>query len=117
MFEYSSEELNDIVADMKEANNTIYKYLFTKGFGSKCHAFLEFCGLMSKFTDLCRVAAEQGIEFPNANTHSGVAMPVDEHHIRYLAEKFDCIYGPFFKGNPELAWIFAEKALGLKRPR
>jgi hypothetical protein len=103
----------EVAQRMAEANEKVYWYLFVMGFGSDCHAFLEFCGLMSKYQQLCRKAAEAGIDFRHANVHSDEALPMEEHDVRYLAEKFECIFGSFFRDNPDLARLFAQKALSL----
>lgn len=113
MDDTTQDEMKAILLDMQTANSRIYQLMFNMGFGSKCHAFLEFCGLMSKYTDLCRIAMQQGKQFNHMNTHSGESLDIAEHNVEYLAEKFDCIFGPFFKANPEAAKLFAERALGL----
>lgn len=107
------DELQEILNRMKEANDAIYWNLFRMGFGSDCHAFLEFCGMMNKFQELCATAAKAGIDFTMANIHSGQPVPMETHDVDYLAEKFECIFGSFFRRNPRLARRFAKKALGI----
>lgn len=109
----SPEQLADVVRRMRVANHSIYATLFRMKFGADCHAFLEFCGLMSKYADLCASAAENGIDFGRANVHTGTSLPMETHDVLYLAEKFECIFGSFFRANPELARLFAKKALAL----
>jgi hypothetical protein len=112
-YTYTPEELQEILRDMDKANQAIYWHMFRAGFGTKCHAFLEFNGLMSKYQQLCAKAASVGIDFTSANIHSSAAVPMEGHDVRYLAEKFECIFGAFFHNNPELAKLFAREALGL----
>lgn len=57
------------------------------------HAFIEFCGLMREYVNACAAALEQGIDFTNANRHSGQHLPVEPHFANYLGEKLECIYG------------------------
>lgn len=103
----------EVAKRMGEANEKIYRLLFSMEFGTDCHAFLEFCGLMSKYQNLCRAAAAKGIDFRHANVHSGQPLPMEAHDVLYMAEKFECIFGSFFRDNPELAKLFAKKALSL----
>jgi hypothetical protein len=113
---YSKAELDQLLIHMDKVAENIYWYMFKEGIGGSCHAMLEFCGLLNKYVGLCRKAHEQGIQFPFVNTHSGTALPMETHDADYLAEKFDCIFGAYFKANPQAAKVFAEKALGLKVP-
>ena len=114
--EYTKDELALILRVMRVAVTDAYYLFYRRGIGTSCHALLEFNGLMSKYVDLCEAAAAKGIAFPQLNTHSGVALPMAGHDVDYLAEKFDCIFGPFFAANPELARRFAERALHLPSP-
>ena len=89
---------------MREHANAIYLLLVRSG----VHAFIEFNGMHQKYVDLCERAARAGIDFTQANKHNGVALPVHDHDVIYLAEKFACIFGPTFKANPELWDIFKQ---------
>lgn len=113
-YAYSKEDRDDILKRMEAANERIYWMLFRMRFGTDCHAFLEFCGLMSKYQQLCKKASDAGIDFTRANIHSGVAVPMEDHDVDYLAEKFECIFGSFFHNNPDKAKLFARKALGME---
>lgn len=94
---YSAEEREVILADMRRTSDAFYGMAVR----TRCHPFIEFCGLINKYIDLCQAAHEAGIDFTNANTHSGTALPVAHHDMRYLAEKLDCIFGPTLRGSPE----------------
>lgn len=58
-----------------------------------CHAFIEFTGLMNEFIVLCRASEERGIGWVGANVHSDEHLPFAPHHLQYLSEKLECIYG------------------------
>jgi hypothetical protein len=115
MFETSPEDRERVLQFMNSACEETYWRFFAMGFGSNCHAFLEFCGLMSKFRQLCQRAHEAGMDFTHLNIHSGEAIPMEAHDVIYLAEKFECIFGSFFHNNPKMARLFAKKALGLEK--
>lgn len=112
--EYSEEELKELVQDMRSITDRLYWTMFWGSIGGRAHAFIEFCGVMNKYVDICERASSQGIQFPFYNEHSKKPLPVEDHDVNYLAEKFACIFGPVFKNNPRLAKMFAEKALGLE---
>lgn len=69
------------------------------------HAFIEFCGFMNKFIDICARSSEQGVDFNEANTHTGQQLVVEDHDLHYLAEKFDCIFGPTLS-DPQKREVF-----------
>lgn len=71
-----------------------------------CHAFIEFCGLMNEYIKICQASLEKGIDFRMANTHNEIALVMQTHHAKYLAEKLDCIYGPSLRANPKLMEAF-----------
>lgn len=71
------------------------------------HAFIEFCGLMQKFIDICEQTSKKGLDFNESNTHTGEALAVAAHDVRYLAEKFDCIFGPTL-ADPKMRQVFLE---------
>jgi len=96
----SKEELLALVARMRAVSNATYDLFFTTGMGGDVHAFIEFCGVLSKYVDICERCAEQGIDFRLLNTHSGRGLPVEVHDMRYLGEKLDCILGPAIHANP-----------------
>jgi len=111
--DYTEGELRATLATMRAVADHVYWHMFKQGIGARCHAMLEFCGLISLYVGLCEEATDEGIQFPFVNTHSGTALPMSEHQAAYLAEKFDCIFGAYFKHNPAAARLFAEQALGL----
>jgi hypothetical protein len=80
--------------------------------GGGIHAFIEFCGLQAKFLGIARAMVRSGLDPRNVNIHSGRALPVEDHDIEYLAEKFECIFGAAFAQKPELSDLFCQKVFG-----
>jgi hypothetical protein len=101
---FSEEELLEMAQRMRLVAQYVYRPLVLTG----CHPFIEFCGLMQKYVDVCERAAKQGIQFPFANEHSGMVLRVEEHDLRYLAEKLRCIFGPIIDANPKAKKMFQE---------
>jgi hypothetical protein len=83
------EERAAILQRMRDASNRFYAAAAAAG----CHAFIEFTGLMNEYIKLCQEANEAGIEWVHANVHGDVHLPWKPHHIAYLSEKLECIYG------------------------
>jgi len=88
--QYTLGEMREMLAEMRRVNKAFYPMACATG----CHTFIEFCGLQSKFIDMCEQAMLQGVEFPFANRHTGLSMKLHEHHAEYLGKKFGCIFGP-----------------------
>ena len=101
---YSKEELTKMVAGMEAISAWFYPQAVKIGH----HAFIEFCGLMNEYINMCQASLDQGADFTKSNVHVGGSLPIAPHHARYLAEKFECIFGPTFAANPRMALIFAE---------
>lgn len=110
--QYTLGEQRETIRRMREINATFYGLVFSAGMGSRCHAFVEFCGLQAKFIDLCEAALERGIEFCFANQHSAAPWPIEAHHAAYLGEKFHCIYGFALGPDPALRQVFLDAGLG-----
>lgn len=108
---YTKEEREVMLDQMRRASNAFY----AAAVRIQCHPFIEFCGLMNEYLQMCRRAHEQGIDFTNLNQHSGGALPMERYNAAYLGEKLGCIYGPALQkasnGIP-----FLEK-LGLPIPK
>jgi hypothetical protein len=105
-------EMRATIARMRAINAQFYALCFSGGIGGSCHAFIEFAGLQAKFIDMCQAALDAGIEFPFANQHSASPWPLERHHVDYLGEKFQCIYGFAIGPNKELRDAFIESGLG-----
>ena len=104
-YSYNKEELQAITQKMRNTSNRVYVLLQSCG----VHAFIEFNGLMQKYVDLCQRAADEGVDFTMFNTHNDKTFEVQDHDVVYLAEKFDCIFGPLFRKDPALWKLFKEK--------
>lgn len=89
---YTEDERAIMLDRMQYASNVFYSHATRAG----CHAFLEFCGLMNEFIKLCHEANKTGDAWIHANVHGAGHLPFRPHHIDYLREKLECIYGvPF----------------------
>lgn len=89
-FEANKKLRAEALRRMQDASDTFYGLAVQ----TRCHAFIEFTGLLNEYIDLCHKAEAEGINWIMANTHNRTPMPIREHNIDYLAEKLDCIYGP-----------------------
>lgn len=103
---YDKEEREAQIEKMRKVSLDFYYAAARTG----VHGFIEFNGFMSKFIDVCRVSSEAGVDFNESNTHTGNPLVVEDHDIVYLAEKFDCIFGPTL-ADPKKRAVFM-KALG-----
>ena len=110
----SKEELLALANKMNQLRESVYWQLFASGIGGECHAFIEFCGVMSTYVSMCHAAAEAGIDFRYANTHNGKPLKMHAHQAKYLGEKLDCIFGPALRANPAAAKAFLTE-LGFAR--
>lgn len=107
--QYSEAERKEILVKMDRVANQFYGMAVQTG----CHAFIEFCGLMTEFQKVCAAAERAGLpNWAQANTHNGTILPFEPHHAKYLAEKLNCIYGPALFATPELREIFVEELFG-----
>lgn len=100
---YTKKERDEQVKKMRKVTGQFYPAAANTG----CHAFIEFCGFMQKFVDVCERSSDAGVDFNEANTHTGEQLVVQDHDVIYLAEKFDCIFGPTL-ADPKKRAIFFE---------
>lgn len=89
----SKADLDKMVAAMSDVSAKFY----AGAVQTRCHPFIEFCGLMNEYIGVCKSAASKGVDFSEANQHTGVALPIEEFHANYIGEKLGCIYGPSLK--------------------
>lgn len=94
-------ELQLLTERMRRVVENVYWLFHYEGMGTWVHAFIEFNGLLSKYVDICRRCALEGIDFTQFNTHTAQALPVEVHDMEYLGEKLRCIFGPIIDANPE----------------
>jgi hypothetical protein len=102
---YNKKEREEILASMEKVRTAFYY----QAVQTKCHPFIEFCGVMGEYLTVCREAHKKGIDFTQANTHSGQALPIQTHNAAYLAEKLNCIYGPSLIQNEEVREAFISR--------
>lgn len=110
--EASREDLLALVARMRAVSAQTYDLFFLANMGGEVHAFIEFCGVLSKYVDICERAAAQGIDFRHLNTHSNRPLPVFAHDMEYLGEKLACIFGPALRSNPVAAAVLRRALFG-----
>lgn len=106
----SPDELRSLLLRMEGVSEKVYWLFFYAGMGAEVHAFIEFCGVLNKYVDICRRSVESGIDFTQMNTHTGRPLPVEVHDMEYLGEKLRCIFGPIIDANP-LARAALQRAL------
>lgn len=102
---HSAEERAAMLTAMRQVSLAFYMKAANIG----CHPFIEFCGLMNEYIKMCQQAHEKGIDFTNANAHSGVALPMRSFEAAYIGEKLGCIFGPSLQ-DPDNLRAFIEKA-------
>ncbi len=112
---YPKEHRDEQLKKMRQLTDAFY----WAAFKINCHPFLEFCGLMVKYIDVCQRSSDAGVDFNETSKHSGERLLAEGHDIQYLAEKFDCIFGAsladpkareiFFR---EMGWDHGSKAEG-----
>lgn len=56
------------------------------------HPFIEFTGLMNEYIKACECFHQQGGDFTECNTHSGLVLPLQPYHLKYINEKLECIF-------------------------
>lgn len=106
-FEYTVEERAAMLRGMRGASDYFYSSAVRIG----VHAFIEFAGLMNEFIKLCEEAHAKGIDFTMANVHTDQHLPFQPHHIAYLNEKLECIYGMRFTVDDPTAYMTPEHAV------
>ena len=83
-------ELEEIVKKMRKAVSNSYAEAIT----THCHPFIEFNGLTKEYVDMCENALKRGIDFTEANVHTGQHIDMAPWQVKYVFEKLECIYGP-----------------------
>lgn len=61
-------ELKVALEKMQAVSDRFYNGAIHTG----CHPFIEFCGLINEYINVCRRSLEAGIDFADANTHVGL---------------------------------------------
>lgn len=107
---YSDAELQIMIEKMDKVSSIFYSQAIQVG----NHAFIEFCGLMQEYKNMCQETLKNGGDFTTCNTHAGIALTVQPYQIEYLAEKLDCIYGPILQDETNRKIFF--QAMGWRDP-
>lgn len=102
---HTPEQRTKILAAMRKMAEAFYPQAAQTG----CHPWIEFTGLLNEYITVCQLAHEQGIDFTQANTHTGQALPFQPYHASYLAEKLNCIYGPSLLSSKNVREAFIDK--------
>lgn len=77
------------------------------------HPFIEITGLMNEYIKACEAAHEQGIDFSECNTHSGLDLPLQPYSVDYINEKLECI----FTGRSVMAHDLAVRSIPIMTVR
>lgn len=84
----TKEEGDEILRSMQQTSDAFYRSAVAIG----CHPFIEFTGLMNEYIKACTAAHEDGIDFTECNTHSGIELPMLDYQVAYVNEKLECIF-------------------------
>jgi microsomal dipeptidase-like Zn-dependent dipeptidase len=96
---FTDEQLEEILKGM----GVVTKAFYPAAVALHNHPFIEFCGLMNEYISMCATTKAEGIDFTMANTHTGRSLIAHDFQVEYLAEKFDCIFGPLFQDKAKRA--------------
>jgi hypothetical protein len=99
---HTKEEMSIMIEKMQKLSDSFYSGAVEIG----CHPFIEMTGFMNEYIKIARKAHEVGIDFANASTHTGTALPIEDYEAGYIAEKFNCIFGPSLLKNEMAARMF-----------
>lgn len=88
----------DVTAEAERVVQDLYWKLYRADFGSRFHAFLEWCGVLSAYLGAVR---DTGIDPRMLNAHTELGVLTAEHRLVYLAEKLHCILAPLLRGADE----------------
>lgn len=92
------------VGELKEIVTQFYWTLFHAKVGARFHAFIEWCGVMSKHLDIMKELLVRGGDPLHGNIHTGTPVDLEQHHWDYLNEKIECIFGGQVKVVPTSQW-------------
>lgn len=106
---YSPEERAQMIQSMRDVCHSFY----LQAIRTNVHPFIEFCGLMSKYIDVCERASKTGIDFTETSVHTGNPLPVEDHDVEYFAEKFSCIFASTMFAQPEM-WRQFKRAVDVE---
>jgi hypothetical protein len=86
-------ELENVIQRMRTVSNAFYYSAVHVG----NHAFIEFCGLMNEYIQVCALTLEGGHDYTETTGHgSGAGLRMEDFHRAYIAEKLECIFSTSF---------------------
>ena len=85
---FTKAERDEMIRRMRVVSTQFYSQAVLIG----NHPFIEFCGLMNEYINNCQRANDQGIDFTQCNTHTGIDLPIPQFSINYINEKLECIF-------------------------
>lgn len=88
-------ELQETITKMQSISSLFYRLAIQCG----NHAFIEFCGLMNEYINMCQTTLDSGKDFTMCNVHTGQGLVIEEYQADYLGEKFSCIFTGSLKGD------------------
>lgn len=103
---YTDEELDSMLKEMKDCSSHFYARAVRIG----NHPFIEFCGLINEYVSMCKTTAQANVDFTICNRHVGIPLLAHDYQIKYMAEKFECIFGPVLEDAKNREIFF--KAMG-----
>jgi hypothetical protein len=68
------------------------------------HAMIEWCGILTDYVRLLKLAVEAGTPINDVDQHSDVAVEVPVGTIVYFCGKLGCLLKPFIKANAILVY-------------
>ena len=79
-----------------------------------CHPFIKFTGMMKTWGELCQDALDAGIDFRWLTAHEEPLKPLPARTFRmkYLGEKFACVFGPWLENAAMRATFLHHAGLG-----
>lgn len=105
---HTEAELREMVQKMKHASNAFYVAAVHTG----NHAFIEFTGFMNEYIKVCERMVSTGKDFTQCTAHTGTSLDMKAYEAMYIAEKFECIFGPTFRNDLGLFRTFAVRVMG-----
>jgi len=97
------EELEKSLGDAGNIKDIFYM----RARATELHPFVEFAGMMSIWIDMVKTSADQMTDEQLPFDWGRISVAKDGQ-VKYLAEKFDCIFGDLFR-DENLRKIFLEE--------
>jgi hypothetical protein len=92
MTEERKEELQRLLNHADNVATSLYGTLFAANYGAEWHAYLEWVGCMREHVKVAQASLNAGIDFTEANRHTGKKLRIHGYQLDYLNEKIGCIF-------------------------